>query len=290
MSDVQAALRAYALAFEAALPRFLPRGDDPVSQAMRYGMEAGGKRVRPALAMAFCELFGGKPEQALPFAAAVEMVHGYSLIHDDLPCMDDDDFRRGRPSCHKRFGEAAALLAGDALLTEAFACIVNSDFPAQVKCRAVSLLAKAAGANGMVGGQQLDMLYEKQQATRAQLEEMNRKKTGALLSVACILGCVAANAGIPQTFSVARYADALGLLFQLTDDLLDVASTREALGKSPGKDAAAGKCTWVSVLGLQQAQAAAREYAAAARGAIAPHARAGHLLYELPGWLLTRDH
>ena len=289
MSDVQAALREYAKTFEAALPRFLPQGDDPVGQAMRCGMEAGGKRVRPALAMAFCELFGGQASRALPFAAAVEMVHGYSLIHDDLPCMDDDDFRRGRPSCHKQFGEATALLAGDALLTEAFACIANSDFPPQAKCRAVSLLAKAAGASGMIGGQQLDMLYEKRRATRPQLEDMNRKKTGALLSAACLLGCVAANAGIPQTFSAARYADALGLLFQLTDDLLDVTSTREALGKSPGKDAAAGKCTWVSVLGLEEAQAAAREYAAAAREAIAPHAKAGHWLYELPGWLIIRN-
>ena len=268
MNDVPSALRAYAKDFEAALPRFLPRGDDPVSKAMRYGMEAGGKRVRPSLAMAFCELFGGKRDRALPFAAAVEMVHGYSLIHDDL--------RRGRPSCHKQFGEATALLAGDALLTEAFACIANSDFPPLLKSRAISLLAKAAGAGGMIAGQQLDMLYEKQRPTRAQLEDMNRKKTGALLSVACLLGCVAANAGVAQSFSAARYADALGLLFQITDDLLDA-------GEEPGK------ATWVSLLGSDGARAAALEYAGAAKKAIAPHAKEGHFLYELPGWLLNRN-
>ena len=190
--------------------------------------------------------------------------------------MDDDDFRRGRPSCHKRFGEATALLAGDALLTEAFACIANSELCAQVKCRAVSVLAKAAGVNGMIGGQQLDMLYENTPVTRAQLEEMNRKKTGALLSVACLLGCVAADAGIPQTFGAARYADALGLLFQLTDDILDA-------GEEPGK------VTWVSLLGLDGARAAAREYADAAREAIAPFAKRGHFLYELPQWLTIRN-
>jgi len=276
MIDVASALREYAATFEATLPRFLPRGGDPVSKAMRYGMEAGGKRIRPALALAFCELFGGQSKQAMPLAAAVEMIHGYSLIHDDLPCMDDDDLRRGRPSCHKQFGEATALLAGDALLTEAFACIANSELSAQVKCRAVSVLAKAAGVSGMIAGQQLDMLFEDTPFTRAGLEEMNRKKTGALLSVACLLGCIAANAGVPQSFAAARYADALGLLFQITDDLLDA-------------EEEPGKATWVSLLGPDGARAAAQEYADAAREAIAPHAGKGHLLYELPGWLLTRN-
>jgi geranylgeranyl diphosphate synthase type II len=276
MSDVPSALREYAKAFEAALPGFLPRGDDSVSRAMRYGMEAGGKRIRPALVLAFCELFGGKQDHALPLAAAIEMIHGYSLIHDDLPCMDDDDIRRGRPSCHKKFGEATALLAGDALLTEAFGCMANSVFPPLLKSRAISLLAKAAGAHGMIAGQQLDMLYETQRPTRAQLEDMNRKKTGALLSAACLLGCVAANAGVAQSFSAAAYADALGLLFQITDDLLDA-------GEEPGK------ATWVSLLGPEGARAAALEYAGAAKKSIAPHAKEGHFLYELPGWLLTRN-
>jgi len=272
MPDVLAALRGYAERFEAALPRFLPRGDDPVEQAIRYGMEAGGKRIRPALALAFCELFGGEPERALPLAAAIEMVHGYSLIHDDLPCMDDDDFRRGRPSCHRRFGEATALLAGDALLTEAFSCIACNGGCLQ----AVAILSRAAGIDGMVGGQQLDLLYENTPVARPQLEDMNRKKTGALLCAACLLGCLAAGANDAQTTAAAAYADAFGLLFQLTDDILDA-------------DEEPGKATWVSVLGLEGAKAAAREYAEAARQAIAPYAEEGRFLYDLPGWLLIRN-
>ena len=269
MIDVQAALRAYADIFEAALPDFLPRGNSPVEQAMRYGMEAGGKRVRPALVLAFCALFGGKAEQALPLAAAVEMIHSYSLIHDDLPCMDNDDFRRGRPSCHKQFGEATALLAGDALLTEAFLCAADS-------AAAVNYLAHAAGIGGMIAGQQLDLAYENTPVTLAQLEDMNRKKTGALFTAACLLGCLAAVPHQAQTAAARAYSDALGLLFQLTDDLLDA-------GEEPGK------ATWVSVLGLEQAKAAAHEYAEQARKAIAPYAGPGHFLYELPAWLISRE-
>ena len=289
MTDVASALREYAKAFEAALPHFLPQGDDPVRRAIRYSMEAGGKRIRPALAMAFCEQLGGQAERALPFACAIEMIHCYSLIHDDLPCMDNDDFRRGRPSCHRQLGEATALLAGDALLTEAFACVADSNFHSKTRSSAISLLAGAAGVRGMIGGQQLDLLYENTSVTRTQLEDMNRKKTGELLRAACLLGCLAADANEAQTAAAQDYADSLGLLFQLTDDLLDVTSTRAALGKTIGKDAAAGKSTWVSVLGLEAAQAAAREYAELAQKAIAPYAGPGHLLYELPGWLVTRE-
>ena len=268
MPDVPSALRDYARIFEAALPRFLPRGDDPVSRAMRYGMEAGGKRIRPALALAFCELFGGDAEQAMPFAAAIEMVHGYSLIHDDLPCMDNDDFRRGKPSCHRAFDEATALLAGDALLTEAFACIASME--------AARILSRAAGIHGMIAGQQLDLAYDNTPITRAQLEDMNRKKTGALLSASCLLGCLAASANTAQTAAVGAYADSLGLLFQLTDDILDA-------------DEEPGKATWVSLLGLEQARAEARLLAQKAQGAIAPYAKPGHFLYELPGWLIIRN-
>jgi len=268
MRDVPSALRTYAKRIESALPDFLPRGDFPVEQAIRYGMEAGGKRIRPALVMAFCELFGGDIEQALPLAVAIEMVHSYSLIHDDLPCMDNDDFRRGRPSCHKKFGEAVALLAGDALLTGAFACMANSE--------AARILSHAAGIHGMIAGQQLDLLYENKTVTRAQLEDMNRKKTGALLLAACLLGCLAADADAPQTGAAAQYANSLGLLFQLTDDLLDA-------GEEPGK------ATWVSLLGLEGARAEAQSLAQSARDAIAPYAGPEHFLYDLPGWLIVRD-
>ena len=269
MSDVPSALREYADRFEAALPDFLPRAVYPVEQAMHYSMEAGGKRIRPALVLAFCELFGGNPEQALPLAAAIEMVHCYSLIHDDLPCMDNDDFRRGRPSCHKQFGEAIAVLAGDALLTEAFVCAADSE--------AVKLLSHAAGIHGMIAGQQLDLAYENEQITRSQLEDMNRKKTGALLTASCLLGCLAANANESQTEAAQSYSGPLGLLFQLTDDLLDA-------------DEESGKATWVSILGLEQAQAEAQSLAQSAQKAIAPYAGPGHFLNELPGWLLTREH
>jgi len=278
MPDVPSALRAYAQAFEAALPRFLPRGEDPVSCAMRYGMENGGKRVRPALVMAFCELFGGNADDALPFAAATEMVHGYSLIHDDLPCMDNDDFRRGKPSCHKQFGEATALLAGDALLTEAFACIAGSEFSPGETCEATLYLSQAAGVRGMIAGQQLDLAFENKAVSLGDLIFMNRKKTGALLLAACRLGCLAA--GIhnhdSRWHAADDYAGHLGLLFQLTDDLLDA-------------DEEPGKATWASLLGLEGARTEAQALAQKARDAIAPYAGPGHFLYELPGWLVIRE-
>jgi len=287
MSDVASKLREYADRFEAALPDFLPRAVYPVEQAMHYSMEAGGKRIRPALVLAFCELFGGDTEQAMPLAAAIEMVHCYSLIHDDLPCMDDDDFRRGKPSCHKQFGEATALLAGDALLTQAF-------WEADKVEGAVSILADLAGIHGMIGGQQLDLLYENKTISLNQLINMNQRKTGALFCAACRLGCLAAGVWNhdhdPERDVAEDYTGYLSVLFQLTDDILDVTGNSEALGKTIGKDEAAGKSTWVSILGLEQAQAQAQELAQSAREAIAPYAGPGHFLYDLPEWLITREH
>jgi len=290
LTDVEVYLREGSIAFEAALERYLPQGDDLVSQAMCYSLAGGGKRIRPALLSAFCALFNGEPEQAQAFAAAIEMVHSYSLIHDDLPCMDDDDYRRGRLSCHRKFGEQAALLAGDALLTQAFAVLAGADFTPELRIRAVDVLSKAAGQAGMAGGQWLDLSYETKAIKRAQLEDMNRRKTGALLCAACELGCLAAAANEEQTAAALRYADSLGLLFQLTDDILDVTGDRAKLGKSAGKDAAAGKSTWVSLLGLERARMVAQEYAALARHAIAPYAGADDFLYCLPGWLVEREY
>ena len=283
MPDVQAALRGYARIFEAALPDTLPRGKTPVEQAMRYSMEGGGKRIRPALVLSFCELFGGKTEQvlplavAMPFAVALEMIHCYSLIHDDLPCMDNDDYRRGQLSCHRKFGEAAALLAGDALLTLAFETIAGAEmYPAELRCKAIALLARAAGTQGMIGGQWLDIQYERRKITRSQLEEMNRRKTGALLGAACELGCLAASADKIQTVAALAYAEHLGLLFQLTDDILDA-------------DEEPGKATWVSLLGLEGAQTEARLLAQSAQKAIAPYAGKDHFLHDLPEWLILRN-
>jgi len=288
MTDAATKLREYAGTFEAALPAYLPGGSLPVEQAMRYAMEAGGKRIRPALVLAFCELFGGDVEKAMPLAAAIEMVHCYSLIHDDLPCMDDDDFRRGKSSCHKQFGEAFALLAGDALLTQAFWVANNVD-------GAVTILAQLAGIYGMIEGQQLDLLWENKIVYLSDLIFMNQKKTGALFCAACRLGCLAAgfhnhDDHDPERDAAEEYTGALSVLFQLTDDILDVTGNQETLGKTTGKDQASGKSTWVSLLGLESAQAEAQYYAEQARKAIAPYAGEGHFLYELPEWLVSRRH
>ena len=277
MLDVEACLRAFSDEFNRALRAYLPQGDDIVSQAMRYSAEAGGKRIRPALAAEFCALWGGDPRQTMPLAAALEMVHTYSLIHDDLPCMDNDDYRRGRLSCHRKFGEQAALLAGDALLTLAFEVIAGAEiYPAEVRCRATALLARASGTQGMIGGQWLDLSYEKREITRPELEEMNRRKTGALLGAACALGCLAGGAEEAQTAAALRYADNLGLLFQLTDDILDA-------------DAEPGKATWVSILGLEGAQTEAHLLAQSAQKAIAPYTGKDDFLYDLPEWLILRN-
>jgi geranylgeranyl diphosphate synthase type II len=291
MTDVDAALRALAAQFEQALPAYLPPDDGLVTQAMRYSLQGGGKRIRPALVLLFCRLFGGNTAEAMPFAAALEMIHTYSLIHDDLPCMDNDDYRRGRLSCHRRFGEATALLAGDALLTQAFGCLCGAEalLDAQ-RCAAAAVLAQAAGPQGMIAGQQLDLRYEGQKIDRARLEEMNRLKTGALLQAACRLGCLAAGATAAQTNAALCYGGYLGLLFQVTDDLLDVTGSKEKTGKSQGKDAKSGKSTWVALLGLRRAQMYAKELAALAQGAIKDECSQEDLLFCLPAWLAQRDH
>jgi len=291
MLDAEIALRQSADAFNCYFAETLPCSDDIVGQAMRYSLEGGGKRVRPALAAAFCELYGAPAQRVYPLAAALEMVHTYSLIHDDLPCMDDDDYRRGRLSCHRKFGEAAALLAGDALLTRAFQLIAAAErYSAEMRCQAVTLLSQAAGSEGMIGGQWLDLRYERIRATRPQLEEMNRKKTGALMAVACRFGCLAADADKAQTEAALRYADAVGLLFQVTDDILDADGEQGKIGKTSGEGSTAEGSNWVSLLKLQNAKALARELAARAEREIAPYANEDHLLSRLPGWLAEREY
>ena len=189
--------------------------------AMRYSAEAGGKRIRPVLALLFSRLFGGRDEDVLPFACAIEMVHTYSLIHDDLPCMDNDDYRRGKLTNHKVFGYANAVLAGDALLTYAFEELMTSPASAETKCRAASLLAQMAGPNGMVGGQIIDGIGETEKLSYEMLLKMNRLKTGCLIRCACLLGAYAAGADEEQLRRTAVYADAVGLAFQIEDDILD---------------------------------------------------------------------
>ncbi len=227
-----------------------PRGD--LYDAMRYSLLAGGKRIRPVLLMEVCRMCGGAPEQALPLAGAIEMVHTYSLIHDDLPCMDDDDLRRGRPTNHKVYGEATAVLAGDALLTAAFETVLarETDLPAQRVLEAADCLGRAAGARGMVGGQILDMAGEGHALGLAEIEELQRLKTGALIMAAAEMGCIAAGGTELQRAAVRHYAERLGLAFQVRDDILDVIGDEATLGKSVGSDVKSEKSTFVTLKGL----------------------------------------
>ena len=234
-------------------------------EAMRYSLLSGGKRIRPLLLLDFYELCGGKAEDALPFAAAMEMIHTYSLIHDDLPCMDDDDMRRGRPSCHKAFGEATALLAGDALLTMAFSVAANTKtVPAERVTEAIALLSDCAGTHGMVAGQVMDLRFETESPDEEALTFMVLKKTGCLLEAAAAIGCILAGAG-RETVRLAReYGAYVGLAFQMIDDILDQTADEALLGKPVGSDQKNGKTTFVTLLGLEKTKEKAEELTAKA--------------------------
>lgn len=225
-----------------------------LAEAMEYSLMAGGKRIRPILVLESCRMCGGDPAQAMDFACSLEMVHTYSLIHDDLPAMDNDDLRRGRPTNHKVYGEATAILAGDALLTHAFSVLTRAPLPPERVAAAVAVLAGAAGPNGMAGGQALDMAGEGRGLTRSELEQLQRLKTGALIQAAVELGCIAAGGTPQQREALCIYAQAVGLAFQIQDDILDVTSSDEELGKPVGSDRANEKSTFVSVLGLEDSR------------------------------------
>ena len=232
-----------------------PRGS--LYDAMRYSLLAGGKRLRPVLTLEACRLCGGDVEKALPFAGAVEMVHTYSLIHDDLPCMDDDDLRRGRPTNHKVYGEATAVLAGDGLLTAAFEAMLapGQALPPERIVLAAGILARAAGGAGMVGGQILDMAGEERALTLAEVEELQRLKTGALITAALEMGWAVSGGTEEQREALRRYGAALGLAFQIQDDILDVVGDEAALGKPIGSDARSGKTTFVTLKGVDGCRA-----------------------------------
>lgn len=240
-----------------AIIDFLPKasnGQRDVVRAMKYSLANGGKRLRPVLVMEFCKMCGGDIKDALPLACAIEYIHTYSLIHDDLPCMDNDDMRRGNPSCHKMFGESTALLAGDALLTHAFDIIASSDLSDSVKATAVALLAQNSGVGGMIGGQVLDLKYEKEDPSITELITVHKLKTGALISAACLLGCVAGNATDEQISAASNFAYCLGIAFQIRDDILDVIGDEETLGKPIGSDAESNKETYVTLVGIKKAE------------------------------------
>ena len=226
--------------------------------AMRYSLLAGGKRLRPILVFDFCRMCGGDWRQAMPFAAAVEMIHTYSLIHDDLPCMDNDDYRRGRLTNHKVFGEAIAVLTGDALLTAAFSFLANAPFCAEVRIQAVSVLSQCAGELGMVGGQVLDIQSEERKCTEQEVLDIQTRKTGALIRAACLLGVLAGNGTKTQFQAASNFAANLGLAFQIRDDMLDVIGDAKELGKATGVDT--NKNTFVVLYGLEKCEALVQKH------------------------------
>ena len=267
-------MKEYIAAIEAALPGYMKPAFSPhrVPDAMLYSASAGGKRIRPCLTMEFCRVCGGDPMDALPFACGVEMIQTYSLIHDDLPCMDDDDLRRGKPSCHKQFDEATALLAGDGLLTLAFGALASVQLPPERIRDAVAELSYEAGIYGMVGGQEMDLENETTGDTAhfplETLRATYEKKTCALLSAACRLGVIAAGGTDEQLKAAGEYALQMGLAFQIIDDILDVTGDAAVLGKPIGSDAENGKPTYVTVLGVEGARAEAARHTAAALQAL----------------------
>lgn len=222
---------------------------DGLLESMHYSLTAGGKRIRPALVLEFCRISGGDVEKALPVACAIEMLHTYSLIHDDLPCMDNDDLRRGKPTNHVVYGECTATLAGDALQAEAFGTIARSELPAENKIACVEILADAVGSDGMCAGQYLDMVGESKRLTEEELDDINSRKTGALLIAACRMGVAAAGGSGEMLEAAAHYGACVGAAFQIRDDILDVISTSEELGKPIGSDVQEHKNTYMALLG-----------------------------------------
>lgn len=264
MSAVKETLSLYAQMTEEALEKYLPEINclqQNVIKAARHSLTAGGKRIRPALVMEFCRVCGGESETALPVACAIEMMHTFSLIHDDLPCMDNDDMRRGKPSCHKAFGEATALLAGDALAILPAQIIASAALKGTLSSEAalkiIELLGERAGIFGMIGGQVIDLENEGKQPETGVILEMYRMKTGALLEFCCRAGCIAAGAGADKQLSAGSYGQRLGLAFQIIDDILDITADEKLLGKPVGSDAESGKYTYVSAVGVDRARAEA---------------------------------
>ena len=234
----------------------------PLYDAMQYSLLAGGKRLRPIFVLDFCRMCGGDWKKAWPFAAAVEMIHTYSLIHDDLPCMDNDDYRRGRPTNHKVYGEAMATLAGDALLTDAFTLIANAPFSAEARISAIDQLSQNAGSHGMVGGQVLDIMSEERELSEEEVVAIQSRKTGALICAACTMGVIAGGGSTKQLTAAIKFANDLGLAFQIRDDMLDVIGTREEMGKGVGTDET--KNTFVKLYGLEKCEELVQKYTSAA--------------------------
>jgi geranylgeranyl diphosphate synthase type II len=293
-----------AVTFPNELARFRPRVDELLDRytqfdpgcpnkllsAIRYCLLAPGKRIRPLLVLAAAEMCGGDMDNALPAACAVEMIHNYSLIHDDLPAMDDDDLRRGRPACHIEFDEATAILAGDALIPLAFEIIARDVHPASVAAECVAVLGRAAGATGLVGGQSDDLDWQSGQASLAYLERIHERKTGALLTVSLELGAITAQSSPLLRQSLRNYGKHVGLAFQIADDLLDFRGSQDKMGKRAQKDADRGKLTFPSLLGEAASESRAREMIDEAISALAPFGKSAQPLEQLARFVINRTH
>ncbi|HEY6205179.1 MAG TPA: farnesyl diphosphate synthase [Chthoniobacterales bacterium] len=277
-----------------ALNRYLPKEKvkpATIHKAMRYSLFAGGKRLRPILCLAAAETCGGTIDNALPLACALECIHTYSLVHDDLPSMDNDDFRRGRPTCHKVFGDGIAVLAGDALLTIAFE-IVSRAKPTPRYDLSILLreIAVAAGSRKLIAGQVADLQAEGKKATAVQVRYIHESKTAAILAASVGLGAMSANANPKQLGAITRFGRALGLAFQVVDDILDVTQTSEKLGKSAGKDVAANKATYPAVFGLERSRSEAKKLTRQAHSALSIFGPKAEALHALANYLLEREY
>ena len=292
--EVQSYLTARQRVIDRALDHFLPKASatpPTIHKAMRYSLFAGGKRLRPILCLAAAEACGGEIDNALPLACAVECIHTYSLIHDDLPSMDDDDLRRGRPTCHKVFGEGIAVLAGDALLTIAFEIVSRAKasrrYDMSILLREIAV---AAGSRKLIAGQVADLEAEGRKTDRAQLRYIHENKTAAILTTSVRLGAMSANASVKQLAAMTRFGRALGLAFQVIDDILDVTQTSEKLGKSAGKDIAAKKATYPAVIGLDQSRLEARRLTRQAHKSLSTFGAKAEALHALSNYLLEREY
>lgn len=290
---IENTLKEYSLLIEKRIDEIFPERNTEykeVIDASRYSLLLGGKRIRPILMLEFCKLCGGKVEDALDFAIALEMIHTYSLIHDDLPCMDNDDLRRGKPSCHIKFSEATALLAGDTLLTTAFSVASNAKISDDKKVKAISVLARRAGAYGMIGGQVMDLAFEKNKPDIKSLYDMYILKTGALLSAAAEIGAIIAGADEKTVITAENYALNLGQAFQIIDDILDITGDEKLLGKPIGSDTQNDKTTVVSLIGLEKAKKLAKDLTDEAIGLLDMINKDNEFLKELTLYLLDRNY
>jgi geranylgeranyl diphosphate synthase type II len=291
--DIHSILKEKRAIVDAHLERYLTKADgapDAILQAMRYSLFAGGKRLRPILAMAGCELCHGLLDDVMPLACAIEMIHTYSLIHDDLPAMDNDDYRRGRPTNHKVFGEGMAVLAGDGLLNYAFEIMLDGEFIDSNRLKAVRLVAQAAGIRGMIGGQVMDLQLEGKEARLDQIEAMHRKKTGALIDASVLAGAIAAGCSEQQYRALAEFSSRIGLAFQITDDILDVIGDEKVMGKKAGSDAIKAKPTYATILGIENSRKKVEKLAREAKEYLETFGQDAAFLVALTDYLVNRDY